>query len=175
MKKWLLILLAFVGTITTQAQDNASTMKIILNADGSISPPYILPLETIESKILEIADSSIQIIDITVNSWGAFMFGNQEASDHVTKFRFIDTSDIGIDSGLVICTGRTHSDSIYFGDEEMGIAWPVTFNSTGYNPGSTSYPDTHPSRFDVYPDLLALNDGDSIVDALDKQSYRRSK
>src|SRR5690606_23217919 len=125
MRKWLLVLLAFVGVITTQAQDNASSMKIIVNSDGSISPPYTPFFLSLENEIEALAHTSVQIFDINMNPWGsrapiAIIYA------HIGKFRFIASSDIGIDSGLVLTTGRLSSDSFFFGDEYMGIAWPVT-------------------------------------------------
>src|SRR5690606_42081667 len=111
MKRILLILL-LTGVVPylIQAQDNASAMKLIYNADGSISPPYLPPLGAVEPKILELADGSVQLFNITLNQWGGY---HSWTYSHVTKFRFIDTSDIGIDSGLVLSTGRSHSDSVY--------------------------------------------------------------
>src|SRR5690606_23640724 len=40
------------------------------------------------------------------------------------------------------------------------------YNSSGFNPGNAGYGDDHPYRYTQYPDLVALNDGDSIIDAV---------
>ena len=164
MKRILLILLlTSIVPYLIQAQPSASGLKLIYNADNSLSPPYIIPYATAESRVMELPDTTVQLFHININYWGDFSY---PLPMHLTKFRFEGTSDIGIDSGLVINTGRIRTDSISFGDFHMGIAWPAVYHSTGYNLG-TNYLTIHdPSRYTQYPELVALNDGDSIIDAV---------
>src|SRR5690606_4864867 len=163
MKK-LLWLWAVMATIHSGfAQNDTSNMKLIYNSDGSISPPYYLPLASANSKILELSDESVQMFNILLNPLGAY---NPFQHFYVTKFRFVGPSDLGIDSGLVIASGSIISDPPYFGDDEMGIAWPAVYNSAGYNPGQEYFSYDPSPRYTQYPDLVALNDGDSIIDAV---------
>src|SRR5690606_19831089 len=148
MKKLYLLLLTSLFALTGLAQNNTSNMKLIFNADGSISPPYILPLPTtLESRIAELADSSVLLFNININLWGNWP--GSGFFKHITKFRFQGYSDIGIDSGLVLSTGRLNSDTFWFGSISPGIARPAIYHSTGPNPGflNANGPETAISRF----------------------------
>src|SRR5690606_17950448 len=111
------VLFSFIASLITVVgwaqvmQSTGSNMKFIYNVDNSIGPPYITPFGSIESRVEELPNNSLQIFNIYINSWGltTYVFPY-----HINKFRFTDTSDIGIDSGLVLSTGRTVSDSLFW-------------------------------------------------------------
>ena len=92
---------------------------------------------------------------------------------HYAKFFFDGNSDIDIDSGIVLCTGKT----FYMGhpldstgpSSIPGISHKAIYNSTGYNLGTASFvgePNgAQIPRFQQYPELVALNNGRPIADA----------
>src|SRR5690606_6160137 len=152
MKK-LLWLWAVMATIHSGfAQNDTSTMKLIYNSDGSISHPYYLPLASANSKIIELSDVSVLMFYLLLYPLGAY---NVIKHFFIIIFVFFGTSDLCIDSGLEIASGSIISDLPYFGDDEMGIAWPAVYNSAGYNPGQEYFSYDPSPRYTQYPDLVA--------------------
>ena len=88
------------------------------------------------------------------------------------KFFFDGASDIGIDTGLVLSSGRVLflSVPVWWSNDPgtyPGIPVPAFYSSTGPNPGLSLLGTTFPPnvRNAQYADLVALNNGDSITDA----------
>jgi hypothetical protein len=87
-------------------------------------------------------------------------------------FHFTGPSDIGIDSGVFMATARVANlPSNYWSGFLPSISLPSTYTCSGFNPGPnlvTPYwaePYTPNRFFQWLPELNALNNGDSVIDA----------
>ena len=97
---------------------------------------------------------------------------------HYAKFFFNGISDIGIDSGIVLSTGKTFYIGSLVGQPASynagpgnvpGISQKAQYISTGKNLGITSWIG-EPNALQIprkqqYPELVALNNGRAIADA----------
>jgi hypothetical protein len=172
MKQYTALLCVIFGVfLHAGAQTN---LLLTLSNTATPGPPFAgTPLHTSALFEVLVQNSDVEIFNRSFISFGRVSsdtgntYGIQPTSNLYGKFRFNGPSDIGIDSGIVIATGRPATFSatgLY-----PGIARPASFTSSGYNPGAPSAiqwwaTNDNYQRRTQYPQLVALNNGDSIID-----------
>ena len=186
MKKISMFILLLTGMHAggyAQADTLSSNMMIMINRNYQISPPYYTgEFFTYHDFAPELAGPGIQIFNIQMDSFGltnytGIPFNDTGFSTTTGKFiwkSFAD-SDIGIDSGMVLGTGVVvpANDPHYYPvpGAYSGISYPAFYNS-GYSYPNGNYGYLIPDfglrgdvRYRQYPEVVALNHGDSIADA----------
>ncbi len=158
------ILIIFFSTIVARAQFSSSNMGIIMNSNNTQAPPYVGATKIYPDIVPELAGEGVELFNFSMNP-----FGHTTTSYWprvYSKFRFNGLSDIGIDSGMVLSTGLVCMPHLAITNGPYcGVAWPATFNSTGYNAGTYMWNlGHHADRFTQYAELVALNNNDSIMD-----------
>jgi hypothetical protein len=163
--------LILVWSFSLNAQTN---LLLTLSNTTTPGPPFAgTPLQTSALFEMLAQNSDVEVFNRSFIAFGRVSsdtggtYGIQPTSNLYGKFRFNGPSDIGIDSGIVIATGRPatfSSTGLY-----PGIARPASFTSSGYNPGAPSAiqwwaTNDNYQRRTQYPQLVALNNGDSIID-----------
>ena len=174
MKK--LTILYLLLTITGNpllAQVNPSHLKMIINSDNTIFPPYAGSCLIYTDLIPGLTGSGIQLFNISMDSTARIKLGG-EFPVFYSKFRWEGgINEIGIDSGIAIGSGYVpninNEPLIYhpIPGPASGIPWPAKYNTGAYNPGGYSATSgIYTSRWEQFPDLVALNHGDSIAEAV---------
>ena len=170
-----------------------SNMMIPLSSNGvSFSPTNMqyygnnLPGILIQDYINELIHSQDIFISNVISN-GFFNFPTvgvpninsdvQRFNTNYGKFYFLGSSDIGIDTGIILATERVYySPALLSGGNAPGIfpgvSHPAFRTSSGasINPGggpwiSLPNKDIHSQRYTQYPELVAINGGDSVWDA----------
>lgn len=154
---------------------STTNLKLLYDYDN-VAPFVIFDAQDLTSSL--ITDDDISFFNPNLNTYGGYVVSTWPW--YFAKFYFNGVSDIGIDTGWVLSTGRvflmepigqTDGPGTY-----CGIGFPASYTSTGPNlgvsfygeptsagPGGTGPFGTH--RFAQYPELTALNNGDSVRDA----------
>ena len=196
MKQYLvaLLLLTLIGSGYAHAQyppygwvSSPSNMKIeitpvIFSPDSGWTDPLAGGQQ--QGNLLYIDDyinDLTQAHDINIlNVSGNDFFNNTYLDDTsaITKpcfygrFFFDGSSDIDIDTGIILGTGEVVYWYSYYNDAAgpgvwPGVTWPALYYSGGNNVGFNGYiPNINEVDRDAqYPELVAMNNGDSIFDA----------
>jgi hypothetical protein len=175
MKKIFTILtlsLVLTGIFKAWGQSNLS---IICEYSFQPSPSWGGPIipDTLFNRILRTTDE-ISLFDRKFFAFGHLIPMPSLIAGNVTYglFHSNGPSDIGIDSGIFIATTRViNLPSNYWSGFNPSVSIPATYNSSGYNPGpnlvAPYWPEPYgQNRFlQFLPELNALNNGDSVIDA----------
>jgi len=119
-------------------------------------------------------NGEVQLFDQKYFAFGWQIPNPSLSSSNVTYglFHFNGPSDIGIDSGIIMATARViHTAPNYWNGFNPSLTIPATYTSSGFNPGTNVVNPNWPypygqNRYSQWvPELNALNNGDSVIDA----------
>jgi hypothetical protein len=174
MKK-ILPLLTLSLIITVSTIRGQSNLSIICESTYLPSPTWGIPMlpDTLFNRIAP-ASGEVQLFDQKYFAFGWQIPNPSLSSSNVTYglFHFNGPSDIGIDSGILMATARViHTAPSYWNGFNPSLTIPATYTSSGFNPGTNVVNSNWPypygqNRYSQWvPELNALNNGDSVIDA----------
>lgn len=155
------------------AQVTPSHLKMIVNSDNTVSPPYNDSFHTYSDIIPGLTGPGIQLFDISMDSTAKIKLSTKIPVFY-SKFRWEGgISEIGMDSGMAMGTGWVpninNPPSHPIPGAHSGIPWPAKYNAGAGYPGGYStvgFGGAYASRWEQFPELVALNHGDSIAEAV---------
>lgn len=178
MKK-LIVLLLFLTTkgnhLYAQANSTSpSHLKMLVNSNNTVVLPFTGSYFTYPDIAPNLTGSGIHLFHISMDSTAEIKLSGMPM--FYGKFRWEGgVNEIGIDSGMAISSGWTPNingpNAPYYTipGGNSGIPWPAKYNAGANYPGGNSpvsFGGLFTSRWEQFPELVALNHGDSIAEAV---------